>query len=373
MTSKHSDPAASSPITTRYTSRQELPPMVDRQTTPFEVNIAEQPEALRRLAEVKPPEMSDLVGRSWGRIVLTGMGSSHFVGTPTWRRLVGLGHNAWTIDTGDLLDNINLITGETLLIVTSQSGASGEITELLARRQAGQVAAGFLVGIANDPDSPLARSADLYLPSHSGAEATVSTKSYLNSMAVHRLLQATFAYEDVGMVCKLELRDAADAVQAMIDSVDLVDIARATAHHPSRRLAYIGSRDTAATALFAALITKEASKVPAEGYIAGQFRHGPLELAGDGLTVVIFAPDRHQPDLGLRRLATDLLATGSKVMMVGDDKVEAHINVPVGGTTALAALAAGSVVAELFAVELAVANGVVPGAFVYGSKITTTI
>lgn len=344
--------------------------------TPFERDIAEQPAALRRLAGAPATDLGLVTGRDWERVVLTGMGSSHCAGLPTWRRLTALGRSAWAIDTGQLLDDDALLTEGTLLIVTSQSGASGEVTELLRRRGTGQVAPAAVVGITDDGTSPLARAADLSIPLHSGPEATVSTKSYLNTLAVHRLLRAAVAGEDGEQVRRSELPDAAAAVQEVIDGhggSDLAAHATATAQHPARRLAYLGARDSAGTALFAALITKESAKIPAEGYVGGQFRHGPFELAGEGLTAVVLAPDRRTPDASLRRLATDLLRTGTRVIVVGDPGSDATATIPVGGSTDLAFAAASAVVAELFAVDLARANGVVPGAFLHGSKITTTV
>jgi glucosamine--fructose-6-phosphate aminotransferase (isomerizing) len=347
--------------------------MTTVEKTPFEINILEQPDALRRLANATPAPLDALTGTHWDRIVLTGMGSSHFAGLPTWRRLVALGRDAWTLDTGQLLDNDRLITDSTLLVVTSQSGASGEVTELLDRRRARRIGPALLAGVTNDEASPLASEADVFLPLHSGAEATVSTKSYLNTLAVHRLIRAAFAGEDVAAIRAVELADAAAAVQDVIDRVDLDKYALGAAQHPVRRLAYIGARDSAGTAEFAALITKESAKVAAEGYVGGQFRHGPFELAGDGLTVMMFAPERDQPDASLRRLAADLIDTGSQVIVVGDRDCPATVTVPIGGTSDLAFAAASSVVAELFAVDVARANGVTPGAFVHGRKITTTV
>lgn len=339
--------------------------------TPFEADMAEQPEALRRLAGSTLPDLAPVTQRSWDRIVLTGMGSSHFAALPTWRDLTALGHHAWAVDTGQLLDNEGLLTPQTLLIVTSQSGASGEVAELLDRR-ANRTARGVLVGVTDDEDSPLARAADLIVPLHSGKEATVSTKSYLNTLAVHRLLRAAFSRQDTARVQASELVDAADAVQDLLSRVELAEPASAVARHPARRLAYVGARNSAGTALFAALITKEAAKVPAEGYIGGQFRHGPFELAGDGLTVMVLAPDRGSEDGSLRRLAADLIRTGTRVVVVGDPGCASTTTVEVGGTSALAFAAASAAVAELFAVDLARANGVTPGAFLHGSKITTT-
>ncbi|MET4097572.1 glucosamine--fructose-6-phosphate aminotransferase (isomerizing) [Arthrobacter sp. UYCu712] len=340
--------------------------------TPFELDIAEQPEALRRLAAASLPDLRAMAGSSWDRIVFTGMGSSHFAGIPSWRRLTALGRPAWSIDTGQLLDNPKAVTPNTLLVVTSQSGASGEVVELLNRMDAGLISPALLIGIADDPESPLALGSDVFLPLHSGKEATVSTKSYLNSLAVHRMLTGAFAGETLERINE-DILSTADIVESLIGAVDVSGIAAATASHPQRRLAYVGRGDESATALFSALITKESSKVPAEGFIGGQFRHGPFELAGDGLTVVLFGLQAQTPDESLRLLAADLVDTGSQVLIVGDDEIPGALTVPVTGISPLAKLSASSVIAELFAVGLARANNVVPGAFIYGSKITTSI
>ena len=72
---------------------------------PFERDIAAQPEALRAFARADViPALVELRLRSYERVVLTGMGSSHDAGLPTWRRLAGQGQAAWWVDTGQLLD-----------------------------------------------------------------------------------------------------------------------------------------------------------------------------------------------------------------------------------------------------------------------------
>ncbi len=135
----------------------------------------------------------------------------------------------------------------------------------------------------------------------------------------------------------------------------------------------MGWGNHAATALYAALITKESSKVAIEGFIGGQFRHGPFELAGPGLTVIIYGAGEASSRESLARLAQDLNATGSSTVLVGDLREDGSISVPAPSEGSLAGLVAGAVAAELLAVELAKANGVTPGAFAYGSKITTAL
>jgi len=189
---------------------------------------------------------------------------------------------------------------------------------------------------------------------------------------VHRAIVAAFIGESP-MSVTAEIRAAADAIEALPGTFDLAGLAVGAAQHPRRRLAYVARADEAATAQFAALITKESSKVPAEGYVGGQFRHGPMELAGDGLTAIIFGLRTSEPDASMRRLAEDLVRTGSTVVVVGNDEIAGTVQVGTTGATSLERLATSTVVAERFAVDLARANGVVPGKFLHGSKITTAV
>jgi fructoselysine-6-P-deglycase FrlB-like protein len=341
--------------------------------TPFEFDILDQPDALLRLANA--PEIAglkELRGRAWDRIVLTGMGSSHFAGIPTWRKLTELGHNVWSVDTGQLLDTPELITPHTLLVATSQSGASGEVVELVDRLRAGSMKYGQLVAIAANPDSPLAQAADLFLPLHSGEEATVSTKSYLNTLGVHSQLIAAFAGE-TPEVANAEIRESARVVSEMIAAANLRALAEHALTDPRHRLAAVGWGNHAATALYAALITKESSKVAIEGFIGGQFRHGPFELAGPGLTAFIYGAGEASSHESLARLAQDLNATGATTVLIGDLREEGSVTLPAPSEGSLVGLIAGAVAAELIAVELAKANGVTPGAFAFGSKITTAL
>jgi glucosamine--fructose-6-phosphate aminotransferase (isomerizing) len=339
--------------------------------SPFELDIAAQPDALRAFAHAATsPELAAVLRRQYDRIIFTGMGSSHFAALPSWRRLVAAGYRAWWIDTGQLLDNARLITPATLLVITSQSGASAEITALLTPGADLPVQPGAVVGITNATDSPLAGHADAIIELRSGPEATVSTKSYLNSLAAHQqlaqfltagALTASAVTDTAKLLEDLALMHAADALAARLTS----------AGNP--RIAYIGTKDQAATALYAGLITKEAAKIPAEGFIGGEFRHGPLELAGPGLTAVLFGAWTGDAAAPLPALAADLIASGSDVTLVGDlvTNDARTIAVPRGHT--LTELAAGAVVAQHVAVSIARARGIEPGAFAYSRKVTTTL
>lgn len=336
-------------------------------------DIAGQPDALVRQADsVLPAALAGLDLRGYDRIVLTGMGSSLYSFVPVERALAAAGLPVWRIDAGQLLDTPRRVTPGTLLWAASQSGRSGELVALLdsftpATRPR------TLLGTTDDVTSPLADAADILVRLHSGPEATVSTKSYLNTLAAHRRTLAALRGEDDRAVTD-GLRRSAAALRALLaDRPSPADIAKRALSVAQPRFAFVGTGDDAATALTGALITKEASRVAAEGYVGGAFRHGPLELAGPGLTAVLFGTG-DDGDAVLPALARDLSASGSTVLTVGPRPYANSelLATPADGG-ALDRLMTGIVHVQLLTVALAEHAGTVPGEFRFGRKITDTL
>lgn len=250
----------------------------------FEADLAGQAEALSRFADQNFSDgVRDLDQRSFERIILTDMGSSDTVTIPFELTLARKGLPVWRIQTSTLLERPEMITPRTLLWVTSQSGRSGEIVALLPTARGQNVAR--VVAVTNDPDSPLGAAADQVIPLVSGPEATVSCKSYLNSLACfERVVDLLDNASDEESVARI--RAAASVLDAGVPALRAVahDIARRIMANPAPRVALIGRRADAATALTGALILKEAAKIPAEGYAGGAFRpRSPRRRArGDG-------------------------------------------------------------------------------------------
>lgn len=343
------------------------------QLTPFEQDLRAQPGALSDLLAAGPMAgADDFVRRDWDRVVLTGMGSSHFAGIPTWRALTRAGVPCWLVDAGTLLETPELVTRNTLVIATSQSGASGEVVEATSRLREQWSSQIGILGITADETSPLAKLADLAVLLHSGSEATVSTKSYLNTLGVHHRLTGIFQ-QTSGNQLDDELAAATERVAVAVEDSLAAEIGPAMLSAPAPRLVAVGKRDATATALYAALIMKEAAKVAAEGFVGGQFRHGPFELAGPGMTAMLYGAETRADDANLKRLAEDLLSVGTSVILVGDLELPQARTLSAGGTSSLQSLMTEAVVAQHLAVEVAHANGVEPGAFVFGNKVTTTL
>lgn len=342
------------------------------QWTLYERDMRDQPQALRlQVATPLPEQLRRLEIRRYARMILTGMGSSHSAAIPLWRSFIASGLPAWWVSATQLMDSPDLITPDSLMIATSQSGRSGEI---VAATAGGLPRPAMLIGVTNDPVSPLGGVADICLQLGSGDEATVSSKSYLNTLAAHRRLGSVLLGQDIAPV-ETDILHSADDLEDFDCSDIAGKVAVNTIKQVAPRVALVGKGDDAATALLGGLVLKEAAKVSAEGFIGGDFRHGPLEIAGPGLTAVLLsaAAAGAAIDPSLRALAHELAGTGSQVLIIGSggDQGQPTISLPARSEFGRRVLATKTI--QVLSVELAKAKGIVPGAFLFGQKITSTL
>lgn len=335
--------------------------------TPYENDISMQPEAaLAQLNTPLPEGLKSLKLDGYDRIILTGMGSSDYGLIPIERALAARGYPVWRIDAGRLLDMPSLVTENTLLWATSQSGMSGEIVALLEQG----IQPRTLIGLTNDPNSVLGKKADILISLNSGDEATVSSKSYLNTLiASHRAL-AVLLDEDEHVICST-VKNIVPVIRSLLTANQHVaGMAESLFSHTHQRVAYIGTGSYASSALTGALITKEASKVSAEGFVGGEFRHGPLETSGKGMLAVLLGKPG---DETLERLSAEMVANGTSVVTIGEAAFAGSTLLSVPEGNELCQLLCGFIYIEHLTVELAEQNGFVPGQFLFGQKITVAV
>ena len=338
----------------------------------FEQDILYQPDALEFCASKPlPPGIASLDFGQFERIILTGMGSSDYVTIPLELMLARAGLPVWRIQTNRLLETPELIRERTLLWITSQSGRSGEVVALLKRLPSGHSCT--VVATTNDPNSPLAIGADHLIELYSGSEATVSSKSYLNTLAWLNRIRAGFQGRS-DKTAVAEIVEVAKSLRAWINAPPpfLSMLAQRTLRFPNPRLALVGTGADSATALTGALILKEASKVYAEGYVGGEFRHGPMELAGPGLTALLFGSGSAD-DTTLKQLARDLSRSGSIVVTVAPTNYDGAEHVPVPDLADFGRMAHAMCVLQQLSIGLARGAGFVPGEFRFGQKITALL
>jgi glucosamine--fructose-6-phosphate aminotransferase (isomerizing) len=118
------------------------------------------------------------------------------------------------------------------------------------------------------------------------------------------------------------------------------------------------------------LILGEASKVAATGMQAGEFRHGPMELASEKLTALLFAGSLETQELN-SRLHKDLNEAGAHtVWITTSDKTQLEPQLLIPKAIGIGLPLAEIVPIQFLTIHLAVENGIEPGRFFRSGKVT---
>jgi glucosamine--fructose-6-phosphate aminotransferase (isomerizing) len=326
----------------------------------FVADIRSQADALRRvLAGDVARGIGDIARTDYDRVVWAGMGASLFANYPAWLACTRAGLAAWSMDAGELLqDARGLITDQTLLILTSNSGESVEIRGLLDAIQERRPAC--VLGITDVETSTLGQKADRVVPILSGKEHSVSTRSYVNSLVAAQIVAGVLSGTPVDLD---PFKRAADALDAYFDAdwdshVAAVSDALGT---PDRMLV-IGRGAGLGTAWQGALVIKEVAKINAEAMAASQYRHGPFELTDERLTMIIVEGDPATAGLN-RRLGTDMAGLGAHVLWIGANPPPGVAKLPTADAPGVSREVVDVMPLDIVGVILAEAAGVVPGKF----------
>jgi glucosamine--fructose-6-phosphate aminotransferase (isomerizing) len=205
-------------------------------------------------------------------------------------------------------------------IVISQSGETADtLAALRYCRTQGQK----LIAIVNQPESSIAREADIVLPTLAGPEIGVaSTKAFTTQLAVLAALTVTLARArgtidaDAEAVLAGQLAEIPSrAAEVLSHDERIREIAAEIAL--ARDVLYLGRGSAYPLALEGALKLKEISYIHAEGYAAGEMKHGPIALIDDNVPVIVLAPP---DDLFEKTLSNveEVMARGGRVVMISD-------------------------------------------------------
>mgnify|MGYP006171574155 CR=1 FL=1 len=207
-----------------------------------------------------------------------------------------------------------------LALFISQSGETADTLAALrhARAQGQKIAV-----VVNVPTSSMAREADLLLPTHAGPEIGVaSTKAFTCQLAVLAALAAKVA-RDKGKMSEAEereivahLTEAPAAINAALAYDDAIrEMAPLIA--AARDVLYLGRGQDYPLALEGALKLKEISYIHAEGYAAGEMKHGPIALIDDHVPIIVLAPSGPLFEKTVSNMQ-EVQARGGKVVLISD-------------------------------------------------------
>ena len=200
---------------------------------------------------------------------------------------------------------------------------SGETADTLAALRHAKSEGQKVAVVVNVPTSSMAREADLLLPTHAGPEIGVaSTKAFSCQLAVLAALAANLARArgrlsaDEERLIVEHLAEAPAALNGALGHDDAIrDMAGAVAG--ARDVLYLGRGTDYPLALEGALKLKEISYIHAEGYAAGEMKHGPIALIDDHVPVIVIAPSGPLFDKTVSNMQ-EVRARGGKVILISD-------------------------------------------------------
>ena len=335
---------------------------------PYIRDILSQPAALREALEnysIAALEKINLT--DYDRVIISGMGSSCYAAYPALIQLSRQSVPVQLVNAAELLHSLTGMIGpRSLLWLNSQSGRSAELVNLLERIQSGPPAG--LLTFVNDVSSPMGQRADVCIPIHAGEEATVSTKTYTNMLAVNLLAAIQLSGGDIASAIQ-EMRAAADAMDAYLANWESHVQEWESMLGDFTQLFLIGRGASMSAVWNGSLINKEAAKSAFEGMHAADFRHGPLELVAPGFAAIIWAGSEETSGLN-RELAREIIAYGGNVIWLDSAPDPGIATIFFPSTSELTRPLVEILPMQMLTLVMATRNGVEPGKFRHVSKIT---
>lgn len=262
-----------------------------------------------------------------------------------------------------------VVNEKTLVVAISQSGET--MDTIMAVRHARQQGA-KVIAICNTYGSTIPRDSDAALYTHAGPEiAVASTKAFLSQVVACYLLGLYLAqlrgnkFRDEIAAILNELQAIPAKVQRVLDEDKEQVLALARRNQDVDSVLFLGRHVGFPVAMEGALKLKELAYIHAEGFAAGELKHGPIALIDDGQLVIIVVPSKRGRDSLHAKVISNIQevrARGANTVVIaeeGDEEVREFASevIYVPETTTLMAPLLTTVPLQIFAMELATAKG----------------
>jgi len=231
--------------------------------------------------------------------------------------------------------------GDGLAIVISQSG---ETADTLASLRYAKGERQHILSVVNVPTSTIARESELVAPTLAGPEIGVaSTKAFTCQLSVLACLAIALgrARGVLGAEDEARLVNELIAVPGLIADAlkqegEIEKIAHGLAN--AKSALYLGRGGSFPLALEGALKLKEISYIHAEGYAAGELKHGPIALIDEDMPVIVIAPK----DPWLEKTVSnvqEVAARGGRIILIGDEEARNELATDLDGAALLKPMA----------------------------------
>ncbi|MFF1687500.1 MULTISPECIES: glutamine--fructose-6-phosphate transaminase (isomerizing) [unclassified Streptomyces] len=261
-----------------------------------------------------------------------------------------------------------ILGGRSLVIAISQSGET--MDTLMALRHA-RAQGATVLAICNTNGSTIPRESDAVLYTHAGPEVAVaSTKAFLTQLVACYLValylgqvRGTKWGDEIRAVIR-DLADISGEVERVLETMEPVrELARSLSD--KRTVLFLGRHVGYPVALEGALKLKELAYMHAEGFAAGELKHGPIALIEDDVPVVVVVPSPKGRSVLHDKIVSniqEIRARGARTIVIAEEGDEAVVPyadhlVRIPATPTLLQPLVATVPLQVFACELATARG----------------
>jgi len=208
---------------------------------------------------------------------------------------------------------------------------SGETIDTLAALAYARAQGQHILSLINVPESSIARASDLVLRTLAGPEIGVaSTKAFTTQLTVLACLAIAFGRARGALDQGREAALARALIEVPARAAEVLNhdqAIRAIAHElaEARDVLFLGRGSTYPLALEGALKLKEISYIHAEGYAAGEMKHGPIALIDEAVPVIVCAPSGPLFEKTASNVQ-EVVARGGRVILITDAPGAARLN-----------------------------------------------
>ena len=261
-----------------------------------------------------------------------------------------------------------IVTKNTLIVAVSQSGET--MDTLMATRYAKEQGAKVLA-ICNTQGATLARESDAVIYTHAGPEVAVASTKALTAQITAGFLLALFLGAGREQLSTTELRNLGLELLKMpahvTEVIENLDLARKLGKEMAnaKSVLFLGRNVGFPIAMEGALKLKELAYIHAEGFAAGELKHGPIALIEEGQPVIVIVPSQRDDESLHPKVISniqEIRARGAKVIAIaeeGDNQVADYAEhvIFVPQSESMFAPILTVIPLQIFALELSTAKG----------------
>ena len=218
-----------------------------------------------------------------------------------------------------------IVTPNTLVVAISQSGET--MDTLMATRYAKELGAKVLA-ICNTQGATLARESDAVIYTHAGPEVAVASTKALTAQITAGYLLGLFLGQVRGVVPAAELKalgtDLLKMPARVVEVLEGLNVASdlGAAMANAKSILFLGRNVGFPVAMEGALKLKELAYIHAEGFAAGELKHGPIALIEEGQPVIVIVPSPRDADSLQQKVISniqEIRARGARVIAIAEE------------------------------------------------------